>query len=144
VRAVLDANVYISAAIRPGGPPGLILERFLRDSAFELVVSPGIIDEVLRALDYPKVRRCLRSGIDAEAWLSGIVLLADLVAGEQQLRGVSGDPDDDSYIAAAIEGRAMFLVSGDSDLLKVEEHQGVRIVSPRHFLDLLPRSKTDR
>lgn len=56
-RAVLDANVYISAAIRPEGPPGQIIERFLRDSAFELVVSPAIVDEVLRGLRYPKVTK---------------------------------------------------------------------------------------
>jgi predicted nucleic acid-binding protein len=39
LRAVLDANVYISAAIRPEGPPGQIIESFLQDSAFELIVS---------------------------------------------------------------------------------------------------------
>jgi hypothetical protein len=49
----------------------------------------------------------------------------------------SKDPDDDKYIAAAIEGRARFLVAGDSDLLDLKEYDGIRIVSPRVFLDLL-------
>ena len=51
-RAVLDANVYVSAAVRADGPPGQIIERFLRDAAFEIVVSQAIVDEVLRALAY--------------------------------------------------------------------------------------------
>ncbi|HSD19337.1 MAG TPA: hypothetical protein VLC54_04835 [Anaeromyxobacter sp.] len=40
IRAVLDANVYASAIIQPDGPPGRLIERFLRDEAFEIVVSP--------------------------------------------------------------------------------------------------------
>jgi predicted nucleic acid-binding protein len=31
IRAVLDANVYVSAAVRPQGPPGQIVDRLLRD-----------------------------------------------------------------------------------------------------------------
>lgn len=50
---------------------------------------------------------------------------------------MSKDPDDDKYIAAAIEGRASFVVSGDPDLLDIKDHEGIRIVNPRAFLDLL-------
>jgi putative PIN family toxin of toxin-antitoxin system len=57
LRAVLDANVYVSAYLRPEGAPGQIIERFLRDAAFELVVSAEIAAEVLHALAYPKVRK---------------------------------------------------------------------------------------
>ena len=137
VRAVLDANVYISAAIRPEGPPGQIIERFLRESAFELVVSPAIVDEVLRGLRYPKVTKYMSTGIEPESWFTGIVLLADLVAGDYVLSGVSDDPDDDKYLAAAVEGRATRLVTGDPDLLRIGAYAGVRIVNPRAFLDAL-------
>lgn len=137
LRAVLDANVYVSAAIRPEGPPGQIVERFLRDSAFEIVLSPTIIEETLRALAYPKVRKHLRSDIDVKVWFEAIVLLADLVPGEYAIEGVSIDRADDKYIAAAVEGRATLIVTGDPDLLEVREHEGVRIVSPRQFLDAL-------
>jgi PIN domain len=87
-RAVLDANVYISAAIRSEGSPGQIIEGFLRKSAFELVVSPAIVDEVLRGLRYPKVTKYIRSEIEPEAWFLGIALLADLVAGDYVLSRV--------------------------------------------------------
>jgi putative PIN family toxin of toxin-antitoxin system len=140
-RAVLDANVYISAALRPGGPPGQIIERFLRESAFEPVVSPAIVDEVLRGLRYPKVTKYIRSAIEPEPWFLGIVLLADLVPGDYVLNGVSEDPDDDKYFAAAIEGRATRLVTGDPDLLNVREHAGVRVVTPRAFLEALRESR---
>jgi len=141
LRAVLDANVYISAVIRPQGPPGQILERFLRASAFEIVLSPAIAEEVLKALAYPKVRKHIRAEIDARAWFEDIVVLADLVPGAYALDGVSTDPDDDKYVAAAVEGRANFVVTGDPDLLAVKEHAGIRIVSPREFLGALPERR---
>jgi putative PIN family toxin of toxin-antitoxin system len=56
-RAVLDANVYVSAFVRPEGPPGHIVERLLQDQAFEVVLSTAIVDEVPQALAYPKVRK---------------------------------------------------------------------------------------
>ncbi len=137
LRAVLDANVYVSAAVRAEGPPGQIVERFLRDTAFEIVLTQAIVDEILRAFTYPKVRKYIRRGLDPELWFEDIVVLAQLVAGDYELSGVSRDLDDDKYIAAAVEGRAAFVVAGDSDLLQVKEYEGIRVVSPRVFLDLL-------
>ena len=137
LRAVLDANVYVSAAIHPAGPPGRIIERFLRTDAFTLVLSPDIVEEVLRALAYPKVRRYLRRDLDATLWFEDLVVLAELVPGAAQVSDVSEDPDDDQYLAAAVEGRATFVVTGDPHLLAVGQYEGIRIVSPRAFLDLL-------
>ena len=137
IRAVLDANVYVSAAVRPEGPPGQIVDRFLRGGAFEIVMSQAIVAEVLRALTYPKVRKYIRPGLDPELWFEDIIVLSHLVGGDPEFQGASKDPDDDKYIAAAIEGRAGFLVAGDSDLLDLKEYEGIRFVSPRVFFDLL-------
>jgi uncharacterized protein len=136
LRAVLDANVYLSAAVRPEGPPGHIVDRFLR-GVLEIVMSQAIVDEVLRALSYPKVRKYIRPGLDPELWFEDIVVLAQLITVDRQFQRVSKDPDDDKYIAAAMVGRAGFVVAGDSDLLDLKEYDGIRIVSPRVFLDLL-------
>jgi len=125
LRAVLDANVYISAIIQPGGTPGKVLERFLSAASFHLVISPQIVDEVLRALAYPQL------------WFEDIVVLADLVAGAHEISRVSRDPDDDKYLAAAVEGRATHVVTGDQDLLSVGRFEDVEVVTPRAFLSLL-------
>jgi len=100
------------------------------------VLAPAIVDEVLRALAYPTVRKLLR-GADAQLWFEDLVVLADLVAGAQQLSGVCKNPDDDKYVAAALEGRATFVVTGDRAFLALKEPAGVEILTPRVFLDLL-------
>src|SRR2546430_314360 len=113
--------------------PGRLVERFLRDASFEIVVSSAIVDEVLRTLAYPKVRKMLH-GADAQLWFEDIVVLADLVAGAQQLSGICEDLDDDKYVAAALEARAGYVVTGDKAFLALKEHGGVEIVTPRAFL----------
>ncbi len=137
LRAVLDANVYVSAFVRPEGPPGQIVKRLLRDGAFEVVLSDDIAAEVLQALAYPKVRKNARTKVEPDLWFEDIVVLAQFITGDYEVTAVSEDPDDDKYIAAAIEGRAAFVVSGDPDLLNIREHEGIRIVNPRAFLELL-------
>lgn len=120
--------------MRPEGPPGQIIERFLRDQTFHIVVSEAIVEETLRALSYPKVLKAARR---SPLWFEDVIVLAQFVSVDYSIPSVSDDPDDDKYVSAAIEGRASLLVSGDSHLLTIGEHAGVRIVSPRSFLDLL-------
>ena len=136
LRVVLDANVYVSALIRPQGLPGQIITRFLENS-FEIVLSPAIVEETVRAFAYPKVRKYIHAGVDSELWLEDVILLAQFVAGDYEVERVSVDADDDKYFAAAVEGSATLIVTGDPDLLTVKKFRGIRIVTPRVFLDLL-------
>lgn len=140
IRAVLDANVVVSALIRPEGPAGLVVDLAVRGVRVRAVSSPAILDEYRRALDYPKVRRCLRTPVaEVRAWVDAFALIADPVTGERSVRAVDADPYDDKYIAAALEGRATHVVSGDGHLLAPDVFEGVRIVSPRRFLSALGR-----
>jgi uncharacterized protein len=140
LRAVLDANVVVSALIRPEGPAGRILERVARGAGVHAVVSPAILDEYRRSLGYPKVRRYLRlPAAEGSTWVDALALVADIVPGERAVAVVAADPDDDRYLSAALEGRAQYVVSGDRALLDVGAHEGVQVVTPREFLDLLER-----
>ena len=138
LRAVLDSNVLVSALIRPKGPPGQIVIRLLEEHAFELVTSPAILAEVRRSLAYPRVRKYIvASNEELDLWVASLELIADAVEGRLRINAVAEDPDDDKYIVAALEGRAQFIVSGDAHLLVLKAYEGVRIVTPRAFLDVL-------
>ncbi|MCI0628518.1 MAG: putative toxin-antitoxin system toxin component, PIN family [Acidobacteria bacterium] len=138
LRAVLDANVLVSALIRPKGPPGQVVVRLLRDRAFTLVTSPAILTEVRRSLAYPRVRKHLTaSDQDLDLWVASLALVGEPVEGSLRIAAVAEDPEDDKYIAAALEGRAQFIVTGDAHLLALKIYEGVRMVTPRVFLGLL-------
>jgi uncharacterized protein len=137
LRVVLDANVYVSALIRPEGPPGQIMKRFLGEASFEIVLSLAIVEETVRAFGYPRVRKYIHASVDPALWFEDVILLAQFVAGDYVIESVSEDADDDKYIAAAVEGRATLIVTGDPDLLTVKEYRDIRVVTPRAFLDLL-------
>jgi len=44
------------------------------------------------------------------------------------------DPDDDSFVCAALVSGAGFIVSGDGHLLNLREYAGIRIVRAGEFL----------
>ena len=63
-------------------------------------------------------------------------MIADLPA----VRAVPDDPKDDPIIATAVAAKADYLVTGDrAHLLPIGQYEGIRIVSPREFFDILPR-----
>ena len=51
------------------------------------------------------------------------------------VHGICRDPKDDMVLECAARSHADVIVSGDKDLLAVGEYEGIRIVTPRAFLD---------
>jgi len=138
LRAVLDANVFASALVKPDGPPGRILHLLLADRTFEVVLSVSILVELRRCLDYPKLRKFIRiTDEEIDRWILALELIADMVTPSREVRAVPDDPDDDHLLAAALEGRATFLVTGDRHALALGDYEGVRIVTPAEFLKIL-------
>jgi predicted nucleic acid-binding protein len=56
---------------------------------------------------------------------------------------VVDDPDDNKFIACAIDGGAQFVVTEDKDLVRIGVYQFVQIIRKQAFLALL-ESQTDR
>lgn len=138
MKAVLDCNVFLSALIRPGGPPALILTAMLRQE-FELVLSPAIFSEYQRTINYPRIRkRILLSAQELRELEDDILVLAFWVESITLAHPlVVADPSDDAYLLAAAEGEADYVVSGDHHLLAFRKYEGIQIIPPRVFLQTL-------
>ena len=78
---------------------------------------------------------------DTQLWVTALGLVADVVEETRSVSAVVADPDDNKYLAAALEGRADVVVSGDKHLLDLGEYEGVRIVTPRVFLTMLKQEE---
>lgn len=133
MRAVVDVNVLISAALSAKGSSAEIL-RASRGGAFEIVVSDLLLAELTRALAYPKIRKRIpaEKAVAFVSWVRDHATFAKDPAGPAPL--TSPDPDDDYLLALAIDRRA-FLVTGDQHLLSVGGD--VPILTPARFLEML-------
>jgi len=134
VRAVLDPNIIISGLLSPGASPARALQAW-HDGRFELIISPALLDELGRALTYPK----LRKRIPEESATAALELLARGARIEPdvpQPPARSQDPADDYLLALAEAARAA-LVSGDKHLLVLRDQ--FPIFTAAEFLDWLDR-----
>jgi uncharacterized protein len=138
IRTVLDAHVVVSGILSENGTPGKILKAWYEDR-FHLVVSPAILDELRRVLQYPRIeRRHHWSASQVREFLEDLASLVILTSGQFALPPiVAEDPSDDRYLECAIEGEANYIVSGDRHLLHLEAYEGTEIVAPREFIKLL-------
>ena len=48
---------------------------------------------------------------------------------------ISRDPDDDKFISCAIDGKCLYIVSGDRDLLDIENYGDIEILTVVDFLN---------
>ncbi len=104
------------------------------EGAFELVASPLLVEELERALAYPKIRDRITEA-EAEELVELIRTSADFrhdPPGPPARR--SSDPGDD-YVLALAEGAQALMVSGDRHLLGLAGTHPV--YSPADFLALL-------
>jgi putative PIN family toxin of toxin-antitoxin system len=130
IKAVVDTNVFVSSFF--GGNPRKIVD--LRKSGqLTLCLSRAIIDEYIEVLQ--------RLGLKNERELSELLSLFAhgfhvlFSAKTPELHLVEEDPDDDKFIECAVALKADFIISGDKALIAIQDYMGIRIVTPKEFLD---------
>jgi len=135
--AVVDANVLASGFVAraPASLPAQVLDAW-RATAYTLVVSQHILDELARTFGKPYfARRLTPAQVAADlALLRRQALVTPITA---HVSGVATHPEDDLVLATAVSAHADYLVTGDKKLQDLGSYQGVTIVSPREFLALL-------
>ena len=144
IRVVLDTNVLVSAILAPEGPPAQILS-LVKNGAVELVFSPPTMAEVLQVLQRPKLIDLMRKhDVDpeeAENFIQALAGISLIVPGELKVENISDDPNDNMFLACALEGEAQFIVSGDRHLTDLKNFQGIPIGSPAEFLRSIQRDE---
>ena len=130
MQVVVDTNVLISAVFF-GGKPGEILEAWQKKK-IELVISTEMLTEYIDVLHritakYPKV--------DVSQIITLITSLGIIVEARNLDEHVCEDPDDDKFIAAALESSSSIIVTGDKHLLDVSGYSGIEMIQPAVFIE---------
>jgi len=137
IKAVLDANILVSAILISKGHPAKILNKW-KAGAFDLITSLSILKEIGRVIFYPKIRKRLNwSDWEINEFLLGLAQFGMVVSKEPKIDVIKEDPTDNKCLACAQKGEADFIVTGDQHLLKLQNYKGIKIVTPKVFLNIL-------
>ena len=127
MKAVFDTNVLVAAFVTEGVCAKLLGRA--RRRQLDLVISPFILKEfenvLLKKLSASKEQTRTATKLISEA--------AQMVNPTSMVSGVCRDPDDDQILSCTLSAEADYLVTGDMDLLELEEFRGIRILTPGAF-----------
>ncbi|MBF0531631.1 MAG: putative toxin-antitoxin system toxin component, PIN family [Candidatus Omnitrophica bacterium] len=134
LKVVIDTNQFVSAFLNHHGPSADLLQCWRRQQ-FILVISPAILREIKKVLDYSRIKqKYFLKDADIQALFVLLEQEAVLIPYPEPVRIIKDDPDDDKFIACALAADADYIVSGDRHLLDIGKYQSIKIVKVRDFL----------
>jgi putative PIN family toxin of toxin-antitoxin system len=128
IRVVFDTNILLSAILFGGNPEKLI--KLAWERKIRILISPAILLELVMVLR----DKFHRDDEEAKNTVQMIGSLAELVKPRHRIRLLNDDPDN-RVLECAAEGKAEWIVSGDSHLLALKEYQGIPILKAVEFLN---------
>jgi putative PIN family toxin of toxin-antitoxin system len=129
MNVLIDTNVLVSAALRNRLPERTVLYVAGHDHV-KWLVTPEILaeyEDVLRRPRFGLVQQTL------ERWVGILRLRTVNIGSPPTAPDFPRDPKDAPFLAAALAGRADFLITGDQDLLQTDGIVATRIVTVTEF-----------
>ena len=137
IKVVLDTNVVVSAYLVPAGKPAEILS-LARNGKLHIFLSREIVDEIKQTLLSPKLKKIHRNTPNQIGlFIRAFSKVATVTPGEKSVDFIKDDPDDNKILTCALEGRVDYIVSGDHHLTDLKSFQGISIVNPHTFLQVI-------
>ncbi len=130
VRGVFDNNVLVSGALL-AGVPRQAFDKLLDNGT--VLISVPVLLELAEVLNREKFDKYVTHD-ERMRFMVGFLKVAEMIETGETI-AVCRDPKDDKLLELAVSGNADFLVTGDKDLLVLNPFRGVKIITPREFLD---------
>ena len=129
MRIVVDTNVIISGVFF-GGAPGEVLKAIVSNKV-TACASKQIVEEYIEIVNEMISRK--------QGKLNNNILLT-LIESLEMIKPkthieISRDRDDDKFIECAKDADALYIVSGDKDLLVIKQYENIKIITAKEFCD---------
>ncbi len=125
----------MALAVAATGTLRELADAWLLERRFTVLTSDQVLDELQRALSRPFFAKRIAAE-DRLAYVELVRREALSVTPRTKVRGIAADPADDAILAAALDGGARYLVTGDRALRELGSFDEVEIVSARELLEL--------
>lgn len=132
IKSVNDTNVWI-AGINWDRGAGYQIRQHWEAGDFQHFISGEILYEIIRVLrevfEYPDEL--------LYRWFWLLLAKSVYVVPISVIAAVKDDPDDNKFLACALDGGAHLVVSEDKDLLRLGSYRSIQIVDKQSFLSIL-------
>ncbi|MCH7403350.1 putative toxin-antitoxin system toxin component, PIN family [Belliella kenyensis] len=108
------------------------MDVLLESGAVTLIFSQELLEEFLEVSERAKFKRFFKKS-DIKTLLIQIETFGELIRVESKINECR-DPKDNFLLSLSIDGKADFLVKGDSDLLVLGKIEKTKIVSWAEFI----------
>ena len=127
MRIVIDTNVLISGVFFGGFP------RKILSSVVNQKITACATAEIIN--EYEDI---VQEMIDRKQGHIDRAILAPLIQVLEVIEPISHveicrDPDDNKFLECAKDSHALYIVSGDKDLLVIEEYENIQIMTVKDF-----------
>jgi uncharacterized protein len=134
---VFDSNIYI-AAFATHGVCHLMIESCITEH--NIFISDFIFGELREKL-IEKIKLPLKTVDEIIAYLTEQAVVTNP---KHLVSDVCRDPDDDNIISLGLAAKAEYIVTGDRDLLDINQYETLHIVSPKEFSEVLKNQTSGR
>jgi uncharacterized protein len=135
LKVVVDTNV-IASGILLGGLPGKVVEA-IYNGDFHTYASAEIVEEYNETIEEilnSKKKKFVKIKPPYRGILIPLIEKLNLIEVHSKIK-ICRDPDDDKFIECAEDAKALYIVSGDKDLLSIRKYKNIDIVTVREFYD---------
>ena len=132
MRIVIDSNIFISSFFW-GGKPREIFERVV-NGFDELYITDEIINEIQRVMNSNKFTV---NSNDIKDYIYIIEKYSKKIVSRDNKKSISRDIDDDKILQCGIDGNVDYIITGDNDLLVLNEYNKIKIIKPKEYLEIV-------
>jgi len=130
-RIILDTNLWISFLISKNYSQ---LDEIIFERKCTLIFSEELLNEFLEVIKRPKLRRFF-SQEDTENLIETIEEYADFISVTSKV-DICRDEKDNFLLSLSKDSNANFLITGNKDLLVLEEFEKTKIVTITQFFGI--------
>lgn len=132
MRILYDTNVLVAILSRRESV--LTFKKLLQDQTVH--VSSSFILAEVEAVLVGKLKVTRQKAKAAARLLER----QSIIVNPKKIEKVCRDPFDDYVLAAAVSGKVDYLITADKDLLVLEKHRDMMIVTPKDFAAIIQKS----
>jgi uncharacterized protein len=132
-KVILDTNVLVSALLFKGTLSKMV--DLWKAGRIKPVFSQATFQEFKKVLTYPKFALTPKEILILME--EEVLPYFEVVKVIKEVKGICRDPEDNKFLSCALASEVAFIVTGDEDLLILDQFQTVKIIKPIEFIHYL-------